>query len=231
MIMIPLPALPEQDLILDSSGPSRGEPHNGSVPPMVGRIALGGPLAVPVTPDYVAADPALRAFVDREAAHSVYHIAHLSVSFAAEPATPRLHTASIELMLSPGGHEPEPVAWSMSPLLVTDPARVERRFRLGPELKLQDMELSLGEVEKTVSRQQAEVFLRAQRELRSDPAWEFKRTKSMNMYGSYRLVMVVRSARDGVTSMRVTLRVATKGNLLRWYRSDLPEPISVTAIL
>jgi hypothetical protein len=229
MITVPLPALREQVLTLEPDDPTRGaRGEGGAVPPLGGRITLGGPYAVAVTADYVADDRDLRAFVENEAAHRVYHIVHMSVSFAGEPARPRLHRAAIEIRLS-GTAAPEPVAWSMSPLRVTDSVQVERSFRLGPELKLHDVEVSGAEVEQKESWQRTQVFLQAQRVLRSDPAWEFTRTKTMSMYGSYRLIMVVRAARDEVTSFSGTVTAATRGNLLRRYRRELPDPLVLNA--
>ncbi len=231
MITVPLPVLREQELTLESEEPTRGERGNGSsILPLAGRITLGGPYAVPVTPDYVADDPDLRTFVKTEAAHRVYHVVHMSVSFAAEPARPRLYRTAIELRLS-GATTPAPVAWSMSPLRVTDSVQVERSFRLGPELKLHDADMSVGEVEQKASWQRTEVFLQAQRVLQSDPAWEFTRTKTMSLYGSYRLIMVVRAGRDETTSIGGTVRAATRGNLLRRYRRELPDPLLLAAEL
>jgi hypothetical protein len=230
MITVPLPALREQELTLESEGPRRGDGGDGGVLPLAGRITLGGPFAVPVTPDYVADDPDLRAFVEREAASRVYHVVHMSVSFESEPARPRLDRTVIELSLS-CATTPAPVAWSMTPLRVTDSIQVERSFRLGPELKLQDVELSVGEAEQKQTWQRTEVFLQAQRILRSDPGWEFTRTKTMSLSGSYRLIMVVRADRHEATSISGTVRAATKGNLLRWYRRQLPDPLSLAAEL
>jgi hypothetical protein len=230
MIVVPLPALPEQQLTLEIDEPSRGARRDGGLV-LADRIALGGPYAVPVTTDYVAGDPDLKAFVEQEAVHSVYHVVHLSVSFATEPATPPLDRASIELTLSATAGVAPPVAWSMTPLQVVDPVQVTRRFRLGPQLKLQEVEVSLGEIERTTSRQRPEIFLQAQRELRSDPAWEFHRTGGMKLHGSYRLIMVVRAARDEAASVSGAMRASVKGNLLHWYRRELPGPLSLAAAL
>jgi hypothetical protein len=231
MITVTLPALVEDQLTLDSDEPTRGAHGTGGVPPLAGRVAVGGPYAVPVTPEFVAGDPGLRAFVEREMAQNVYHLVHLSLSFAAEPAAPALDQAAIELRLSAATAVCPPVAWSMTPLQITDSVNVERTFRLGPELKLEEAGLSLGSVERTVSGPRTEIFLQAQRELRSDPAWEFQRTRTMRLYGSHRLVMVIRAGKDDAVSISGTVRAATRGNLLRWYRRELPGPLPLTAVL
>jgi hypothetical protein len=231
VLVVSLPSLPEQGLTLESSDPSRGAHEAARVPPLTDRIALGGPVAVAVTPDYVADDPGLRAFVAGEAAHAVYYLVHLSVSFAAEPASPRLDSAALDLTLSGPADAPQPVAWSMSPLRVSDPVQLERRFSLGPELKLADVSVKLGELDRTVSRQREDIFLQAQGELRADPRWEFQHTPAARLYGSFRLIMVVRAATGQPTSLSATIRAATKGNLLRRYRRELTGPLALTAVL
>jgi hypothetical protein len=56
------PDLREHGLTLDLVLSVRGMHEAPRGPTLTGRIALGGPIAVPVTPDYVAGDPGLRAF-------------------------------------------------------------------------------------------------------------------------------------------------------------------------
>jgi len=231
VLVVTLPALREHGLTLESSDPSRGDHAAPRVPPLTDRISLGGPYAVPVTPDYVADDAGLRAFVMAEAAHSVYHLVHLSVSFAGEPATPRLDSATVEITLAGPEGAPPPVAWSMTPLRVSDPVALSRRFTLGPELKLGDASVKLGEFEQDVSRQQADIFLQAQGELQAHPSWEFRHTASARLYGSYRLILVVRAARGAATGLSATVRAATKGNLFRRYRQDLAGPLALTTAL
>lgn len=229
MIPVVFPDLPEQALVLEPDqtyrGGADGSPEEDGTQLLAGRIALGGPHAVPVTLDYVAADPELRTFVAQEAGHYTYHLVHLSVSFAAEPSTPRLERLTVELKLSASVPQPAPVAWSMAPLRLGDTVQVEHSFRLGPELKLAEADFKLGEVERTVSGQRTKVFLQAQRELRSDPAWEFTSARKISLYGSYRLIMVVRAAVGVTTNIHSTLHAATRENLLHRYRRELPESL------
>lgn len=235
MIPVAFPDLPEQALVLEPDRRYRGGtsvlPEEDGTQLLAGRITLGGPYAVPVTPEYVAADPDLRAFVVREVAHNVYYLVHLSVSFAAEPSTPHMERLAIELRLSSSVTPPAPVAWSMAPLRLSDTVQVEHGFRLGPDLKLAGAEFNLGEVERNITEQRSKVFLQAQRELRSDPAWEFTSARKGSLYGSYRLVMVVRAAKGAATSINSTLRAATRENLLHRYRRELPESLPLTTVL
>jgi hypothetical protein len=233
MIELSLPTLPERELTLESDDPSRDGSDSGApgLPPLEGRVTLGGPLALPLTPDQITDDPVLRAYVEQEAAHSVYHLVHLSLSFAGQPGAPRLTSAKIELKLSSTSTGTEPIAWSMTPLRVTDTTQMERGFTLGPSLKLSEMEASVGEIKQTVTGSRTEVFLQALRELQPDPAWEFTRTRDMDLYGSYRLIMVVRAPLDGATSLSSTVRAATRTGLLRKYRRELPEPLTLVSVL
>ena len=234
MIELPLPVLREHELTLEPEAAGRaagGDVATGAVPALAGRIALGGPYAVPVTEEYVADDAGLRAFVERESATSVYHVVHLSVSFAPRPAAPHLNRVSVELALSSTSTTFEPVAWSMAPLRVTSTVHVERGVQLGPQLKLEHAQVSVGEVSRSTSRDRAEVFLQALRELRPDPAWEFTRTQAMSLSGSHRLILVVRAARDGATSVSGTVQAVTKGTLLRRFERELPDPLTLATVL
>jgi hypothetical protein len=233
MIEVVLPVLPERELVLESVSAVRASVDDvrSPVPGLAGRVALGGPCAVPVTAEYVAEDPALRAFVEQESATSLYHVVHLSVSFAPRPTAPRLGRVSVELRLASTSTAVEPVAWSMTPLRVSSTVHVQDSVRLGPQLKLEHAQVSLGEIGRSVSRDRGEVFLQALRELRSDPAWEFTRTRAISLSGSHRLVLVVRASRDGETSISGAVRAVTRGNLLRRYERELPDPLALASVL
>jgi hypothetical protein len=225
VIDIACPALQEHGLTLDLVASFRGLHEAPRTPSLTGRIALGGPFAVPVTPEYVAGDADLRAFVEQESAHSTFHLVHMSVSFAAEPSAPQLETTTLYLRLGCAAGLREPVAWSMTPLRAADATQVERRVKLGPQLKLID-----AEFEQTVSRQRDEIFLQAQRELRSDPAWEFRRTKNSPLYGSHRLIMVVRAAKGQPTSISAAVSATARGNLLRRYAREFQDVLSLEVV-
>jgi hypothetical protein len=230
MIELLLPELPEYEIPLEPDGAARGKHEATGATALSGRVALGGPYSIQITPDYVAGDSDLREFIKHEAEHSIYHLVHLSVSFIEDRGAPRLDAATLELKLTSPVGNPQPTAWSMSPLRITDPVQVERRFTLGPHLKLGDAEISGGEFEQTASWQRGEVFLQAQRELRSDPAWQFRHTRTMRLYGAFRLIMVVRAGRNQAVNLTGTVLAATKGNLLRRYRGELPAapPLEAT---
>src|SRR4051794_13290019 len=119
MIQLDMPDLEEHSLVFTPDQVVRG----GTEPPppsfLQGRVRLGGPLCVPITPDYVGADDSLRTFVEQEAGRFAYHLIHMSITFAAEPEKPRLERSSVVLTLRSDGPE-SARAWSMSPQLVAD---------------------------------------------------------------------------------------------------------------
>ncbi|XVQ11487.1 hypothetical protein ACQP1W_02585 [Spirillospora sp. CA-255316] len=233
MIKLTFPDLPRRELTLDSIDPVRGEPYpNGDgPPPLEGRVFLGGPHSRQVTPEFVADDPELSAYVERESEHHTYHLVFMNLSFAVEPVSPRLASATLDLRLSATVPTPEPVALSMTPRRITDSAQVQRGFRLGPQLMLMEVEASLGSIERTTVREEHELFLQALRLLRPDPAWEFRRTKSMNLEGAHDLVMVVRTARNTAAGVTCTVTASTKAHMRRWYRRELPDPLQLGAAL
>jgi hypothetical protein len=114
----------------------------------------------------------------------------------------------------------------MTPLRLTDRAHIERRLRLGPQLKLMDVEF-----EQTTAREREETFLQAQRELRSDPAWEFRRTKTSPLYGSHRLVMVVRAGRGQPTGIAAVVQATVRRNLLRRYERQIPGVLALEVVV
>ncbi|MFV2197454.1 hypothetical protein [Nocardiopsis sp. LOL_012] len=170
-------------------------------------------------------------FVEQEAEHSVYHLVYLSVSFRNGPRLSQLHTCSVELKLSSAENVRAPVAWSISPMRVDDVKQMTRTFRLGPELRFLDAELTLGGYEAHSSHTRTAPFLLGVRELRDDPGWEFSRTRSTPLDGSHRLVLVVRSGRGVSTGITGVVRASTRGHLLRRYRSVLPEPLTLADVL
>ncbi|MBB6118574.1 hypothetical protein [Nocardiopsis algeriensis] len=243
MLQFVPPNLTEHPLVLAPDeayrGPAGPLPPSGPPSPsptsergaLTERVFLGGPVSVPITPEYTAGDPALKAFVEREAGHSTYHLVHLSVSFANGPGLPPLRTASVELKLSSASGVRPPVAWSMSPLRVDEVSQVQQTFHLGPELKFQDVEVALGGYEASRSAARTAPFLLGMRELRDDPGWEFTRTRTMALDGTHRLVLVVRAERGGTAGVTGTVRATTRGNLLRRYRSALPRPLTLSTVL
>lgn len=232
MIQVDAPLLPQRDIVLQPIGPVRDStpgPDGIAGEALEGRIALGGPVARRLTAKYLADDPVLREFVERPAGYD-YYLVHLSVSFNAGVRNPRLASASVELMLSAKG-QPDPIALSMYPSQLADTVHIESGIKIGPQLSLLGVEGHLGEVGKTVARDQREVFLQGLRVLRSNPGWEFRRTKAVELAGMFVLALVVRAEAGAEAEMDCVITASTKANVLRWYRQQVAEPLRLHSSL
>lgn len=239
MITFEPPPLDKRPLVLGSDDPSRGPaappgsaqgPAHPPVPPLAGRVELGGPHAVPVTEEFAAQDPRLALFVRQEAAHSVYHLVLFTLGFPARPATPRLWSACLRMVLDAPGAPAPPVAWSMTPQLVTDERPRTRTLTLGPQLALLGAEASLGEWSSTTTENRRDAFLTAGGGRGPTPRWELRRTRTMPLTGDHDLAMVVRAPRGTPSRITLTVEAATRGNLLRRY-SALPDPLTLVSPL
>ncbi|MPY60433.1 hypothetical protein [Streptomyces spongiae] len=222
-------------LALDRRGRA-GEPAPPG-PPLEGRVLLGGPLSVPVTPEYVAEDRDMALFVEQEAARAVYHVVHLAVTMATEPVSPRLDHVQIDLELSTsagaGGNGGEPpLAWSMAPLKVTEETEIGTTFKLGPQLRIAQVQGSLGEVSRTRTGRRTVPLLEATGELSPEPRWVLRGTKGVPLSGSQRLVVVIRVPVGSRTRVVTSVRAAVvKGSILRKYVRQLPEPLSLSTVV
>ncbi len=76
MIQIDLPELEERPLDFTPDSVVRGDGDAAPVSFLEGRIRLGGPQCVPITPAYVRDDDGLRIFVEQEAGRFAYHLVH-----------------------------------------------------------------------------------------------------------------------------------------------------------
>jgi len=224
---VPLPQLAEREVRLVATSRRAAGPATPAQPvdALEGRVKLGGPLAVPVTPEYVAESADLRTFVEQEAARYRYHLVHISVTFEAAPDDPPLATAAMDLaLLSPRSSRP-PIAWSMSPLRITDPTEITSSITLGPQLKL-------AGIDRTITRVRNDIFLQAFRELRADPGWQLRRTPAMALFGCFRFNMVVRSEIEAVTELATTITASVpRRGWLRSYSSSLPDPLIMSAVI
>ncbi|MEU1784660.1 hypothetical protein ABZ553_01740 [Streptomyces sparsogenes] len=237
MIDVILPELPERELALVSEEISRPSghvpPRSAAAPALTGRVALGGPLSVPVTAELVGRVPELKAYVESEADKpdgadsAAYHLVHFSVSCTEETDNPQLQTVNLDLTLSAdaaGNRRAafQPVAWSMTPLQLSGELPDTGPARLGPRL---------GFVGRHRAAPGTRICLEARRELRSDPGWEIRRTPTARIRGTYRLAMVVRAPRATVSRAAVEVGATVReGHVLRRFRAELPEPLLLAAV-
>ncbi|MEU1803608.1 hypothetical protein [Streptomyces sp. NPDC019937] len=214
MIDVILPALPERELTLVSE-------ETPQSPALTGHLTLGGPVSVPVTSELVAGDPELPAFLEAETHTVVYHLLHCAVTCAQDAPEPALHTINLDLTLSADIKGPPasgPIAWSMAPRQLTGTADPSAPVRLGPRLGLRDDHHAPPAGER--------VCVEARRELRSDPGWEIRRTGTVPIGGTYRLVMVVRAPRGTVTWAAVAVGATVReGHTPHRYRAEIAHPV------
>ncbi|MCX5376138.1 hypothetical protein [Streptomyces sp. NBC_00091] len=119
----------------------------------------------------------------------------------------------------------------MSPYRVSDVSQVQKSWRLGPQLSLLGTDASIGEIGRTTSQAEHQLFLQALRPLRSDPAWEFRRTRTNELEGSHLLRLVVRTAYGTATGISCAITARAKTPLLRRYRKELPNPLRLETVL
>jgi hypothetical protein len=224
LIDVVLPDLPQRELSLTADGPVRGPGDPAPPPSLGGRILLGGPVSVPVDAKTVAHDAELQAFVEGEAGSAVYHLLHLSITCEQESGGPELHRVDVDLTLSADAVVAfQPMAWSMTPKQLTETVESTTSAQLGPQLAF---------VGYSRTAQQGRVCLEALRELRSDPGWEIRHTRTAKIGGTYRLAMVVRAPHGATSRAAVTVGAAVrKGHVMRRYREEVPDPVSLVMTL
>lgn len=97
----------------------------------------------------------------------------------------------------------------------------------GPQLKLLD-----ASVEHTATRPNTQPFLEAVNELRSDPTWELRRTRAMEISGGYRFMLVVRTPVGAATTIGGTVRAATARGPRLWHgRAVLSDALALNVEL
>lgn len=232
---LPAPTPTPVDLLLDTrqirkdkpdlAGDSASAPAPAPEPVLAGRVAVGGPVAAKVSKAMVDADPALAAFVESQEATSRYMLLHLAVTFQSTDDDPPLESASVEFKLTSESGA-LPIAWSMAPAVVSHPSQIAQTVKIGPQLKLFGVEASGLSVERSRTYQSDEVFLEALRELRSDPAWEFSRTRTMTLRGSHRLIMIAQGPRGTSAKGEIKIRAAVRRRHVFSYRAAL-DPITL----
>ena len=235
MIELVDPQLVEQDLVLTPTDDVRGtEPDPAGGPqaePLAGRIRLGGPHALRLTPEELAADSDLARYAKEQAALYDHYLVQLSLTFTPEPRRPRLEFAHVGLKLSSAGWAPQPVAHSMDPLRLTDPVQIERVRRLGPHLSLLGTDTSLGELGRTVGYTSNQPLVQALDLGGSSPAWDFRRTVATELTGGYPLSLVVRCGAGAVTELSCTVTAGVKAPLMRRFHRELPRPLRLETVL
>ncbi|WP_329540578.1 hypothetical protein [Streptomyces sp. NBC_01358] len=234
MIELADPGLTTYDIVLSADDPARG-PEQGPAEvrepaALAGRLRLGGPHSVRLTPEELAPDPELARYAKEQAALYEHYLVRLSITFVPQAGGPRIRFANVALQLT-SGWGPKPVAHSMDPIRLTDPVQIERVRRLGPQLSLLGADASLGEMTRTVGYTTNQPFVQALDLGGSTPAWDFRPTDATELSGAHPLSLVVRCGAGTETELRCTVTAGVEKPLLRRFSRELPDPLRLKAFL
>ena len=186
-----------------------------------GRLSLGEPVGVAITPDFAASDAELRAFVEAETGTSRYWLVHLACTFTPSDDEP-LQKAwlSVELVRGDGRTFGRPIAWSMTPMRLARASDHSRTLKLGANAKL-----AQAAVEASRTVEGSVVYLEALRLRESTPTWEFSRTDADEIRGATLLALVVRSPAGAMVDGSVQLTAAVRSRRFGVVpvRAELPD--------
>jgi hypothetical protein len=184
--------------------------RSDDVGPAVGPVSVGGPISIPLTKESAPDDPDLAAFVDADSDHR-YDLVHLAGTFAPVDEPLQRVWFIVQLARPDKGPSPLPIAWSMKPERLSDDVTNSSKATIGADAKLLSAGLELGS-----SRVSKDVSLQALYTMQSNPTWILERTKSAEISGTQRFVLVVRSPRDAPAHGRLEV-----GALIRKKRLGL----------
>lgn len=226
MTEVLFPGLQEESLSFASLARYRDMGDSAPAQPaLAGKVLLGGPVAFPMTAQRY---PDLRAYLEADKQHHRYYEVHLSLSFSHVDLAPPLHAVTLKLQLTALTGTDQPIAWSMAPSQIDDPADHAVRFELRPQLKLVGVEFSVGTITGTIAGVR-EPYLLALGELGSNPTWELRRP-GRPLNGRQRLLLVVRAPKRSDVELSAEVTAATRSPVLRRFRA-VPAPLKLLARL
>jgi hypothetical protein len=199
-----IPELEQVDAVLRPGGDiTRG----GATPVEVdGRLSLGEPVALAMTPEFASGDEVLRAFVEAEADVSRYWLVHLACTFVAGGNEP-LYKAwlAVELASADRAASSAPIAWSMTPMRLARPSQSSRTLKLGTDAKFAQASVEAGRTTET-----SLVYLEALHLRESTPTWEFSRTSADEIHGTMLMALVVRAPASVAVDANVQLTAVVR---------------------
>jgi hypothetical protein len=157
-----------------------------------GRLTLGIPVAVRLTPKTVASYPEATAFLSHEKGFGFYLI-HLACTFHHKDSEP-FEEAWVQVKLRRQDNlvEPPVIAWSLVPQKEEDTEELSQSVKLDATLKfvLGNVKGTTDVVQKATFRH---TFLSAFGLQESEPYWYFRRLETRDIEGTFRLALIVRS--------------------------------------
>ena len=204
---------------------------------LVNRVELGVPISQPITAAMLEADQELRDFRNSKAATSDFYLIHLACTFHPGDDDP-FHEAWLIVNLKRFDQEKQekPIAWSMKPRIEGKDVKVTKELKLGGDLKLIDIGIVdigvEGGGQRTIETVNQEIFIQAFGEQQSEPYWEFRKPKGVEIRGSYRFAMIVKVPKDIKALAEVNAQATIKRKA--WgitYSTDLENAPQLTATM
>ncbi len=186
-----------------------------------GRLSVGEPLLFAISPDLVTDDDVLREYLRAEAASSTYLLLDLVISV--RPGDGELFDGlGVGVRLHGGDPaQPEPIAWSLSPMRSSDPVPVRRTVGLTVKAGLVEPKF---EQQSEQTRQDDFVVAFGKRE--SSFEWRYRGSRQRPLVGTYQMQAVVKSPADVDVHANIvvaaTVQLPRLGLNARRYRAVLP---------
>ncbi|MEU4598684.1 hypothetical protein [Nocardia sp. NPDC023988] len=231
MIELPEDVLPTQDLVLLPDDSTRGADDGERPQPLSGRIALNGPGIRRLNATVLGLQSRELLISELETDQYDYYLVWVSVTFLPVYNRAPLEFTRISLSLKSEPEFPNPIAHAMAPMRVLDPVEISQVRRFGPQLSILGADASLGEIGKTIKYTSSQPYVEALGLQGAVPAWEFRRTRSHDLFGCHRLDLVVRTAAGAITDANFTVTAGVKMPILRRFTRQLPNPLRLEATL
>lgn len=175
-----------------------------------GAVDLGEVISVPLDASLAGDDALLKHFLQKEGDGYRFHLLRLVCGFRpGKGETFDRAWLTFDLRREDGGPANRPIAWSMEPERLSRPVEISTTVKLNSKLGFSGAEVG-GEIGGGEKYSRDEVFLEAYKQQQATPFWEFRTTSKVDLQGSYRLSMVVRSPAAVVTGGEVSLSVGVK---------------------
>ena len=169
---------------------------------LAGRFSLGVPIVLRLDAELLEADPEAVVFLAQNPT-SAFHLVRLACTFDNRKEEPFLQ-AWLQVELGNGA-----IAWSMRPMRDSDFRDVSSKVKL-------EVGLKLAEIGAKASREQGDAtkeetpFISAKGLQESSPRWQFRRTPTRALDGSFPLQLIVRSPLGAGSSGRVAFKATVQ---------------------
>ncbi|HEX2909592.1 MAG TPA: hypothetical protein VH186_02210 [Chloroflexia bacterium] len=170
------------------------------------KFIIGEPISRKLEPEAQEITPDIKAQLD----NYDFYLVQLACSFLPADGC-RFHTANFEIDLQSEPASPASIAYDQQPDKVEDELKVNNKFTLDPNLKIKVLQMDIGlsgvPFKAELSREYVAYTSRvtATGLQTSQPGWKFSRSKSHDINGSYRLLLIVRKPKGTKVTGRMSL--------------------------